>query len=101
MGTKGLTFFLDKIILNNTHHQSIFLKRLLINWNDIVGDEKLSKYSIPAKISIESNKSILTIYTYSGSVSVYLQGMINKIEQNIKLNLGYLPVNEIRIIQKI
>ena len=77
-----------------------FFQKLLMHWQDIVSDKRIARYSIPGKIINDNNKLMLQIYAYNGPAGTALQSSILQIKQNIKLYIGYFPVNDIRIIQK-
>ena len=83
---------------NVTNNQ--FFQKLIIHWPEIVSDKMIARHSIPGKITNDNNKLILQIYSYNGAITVQLQSSIKQIKQNIKLHIGYFPVNDIRIIQK-
>jgi hypothetical protein len=100
MTVGGIDSFITKWIASDKSNQNQFFKKLILYWPEIVADKKFARYSTPGRIIQENTKSTLIIFSYSGPVTIYLQGMITKLEQNIKLHIGYFPVNSIRIIQK-
>lgn len=101
MGLNKIDSIINKWINNDEKNKNDFFKKLIIHWIDIVENEKFARYSSPGKIIKENNnKYSLLIFSYNGSVTLSLQGIIKKIKQNIKLHIGYFPVNSIRIVQK-
>ena len=77
----------------------IKFKKLLIFWPKIVG-KTLSKYSIPHNFLTENNQNLLIIYVYNGPSSLKMQAIIAQIKNRILIQIGYQPIKEIRIIQK-
>lgn len=89
--------WISKNIKKNTNP---FFKKLLILWPKIVGYE-LAKYSIPHNFVTDNNQNILIIYVYNGAISIKMQSITSYIYNQILINIGYQPIKEIRIIQKI
>ena len=100
MTPQNINFFTKKCSLNIMKGHDPFFRALVLHWKEIINNHKVSRCSIPARITINNDDSTLIIFSYDGSATLYLQGMIKRIEQNIKLHVGYFPVNSIRIIQK-
>ena len=97
---KNINLIMEKWINKNIKIQHPFLKKLTILWPKIVGYE-LSKYSIPHSFISQNNQDILVIYVYNGSVSIKIQSIIYLIKNRILINIGYQPIKEFRIIQKV
>lgn len=96
---KPINILVEKWINKNIQNPNNFFKKLLIHWNKIVGPE-IAKYSIPHNFITQNNQNILIIYVYNGAISVKMQSMLEKIKNQILINIGYSPVKEIKIIQK-
>lgn len=83
----------------NIKNSNPFFKKLLIAWPKIVGAE-LAKFSIPHSFITDNNQSLLIIYVYNGAVSIKIQSIIPALKNKILIQIGYQPIREIRIIQK-
>jgi hypothetical protein len=96
---KHLNHIVENWINKNIKTKNPFFKKLLVLWPKIIGS-KLGKYSIPYSFLTENSQNILIIYVYNGAVSLKIQSMIPILKNQILIHIGYQPVNEIRIIQK-
>lgn len=83
----------------NVKNSNPFLKKLLVSWPKIVGFE-LAKFSIPHSFVSENSQNVLIIYAYNGAVSLKIQSIIPVLKNQILIQIGYQPVKEIKIIQR-
>lgn len=96
---KNVETIIQSWMKKNIKNPNTFFKKLLILWPKIVGSQ-LSKFSIPHNFITENNQNLLIIYVYSGPVSLKIQSILPDLKNRILIEIGYQPVKEFRIIQK-
>jgi hypothetical protein len=96
---KNINSLVETWMKKNIKNPSPFFKKLLILWPKIVGTQ-LSKFSIPNNFLTENNQNLLIVYVYNGPASIRMQSIVPQIKNRILIQIGYQPIKDIRIIQK-
>lgn len=96
-----IVFDINKPIIGK---KGVHYQKLLKDWTKIVG-EKLSRYTIPTRISSIKRtnhfENVLYLATNNAAAATELVYYLNVIKEQINLYLGYQYIHQIKLVQEV